>query len=161
MNFGPEFWCPPSDLSTHGHHGLKEEEMDMDVPSPKKKSGKSKAAARKDPATQQQHKQGKNGRLRPMGHRYAEQIAEDVLYDLIDEVDFWALDAAEGEGTDIVGAPVAEKGRATSVVAELETAAGLSMDGIGVGLGEERAVLGGGVLGGGGGEIKEIVQEEE
>jgi len=32
-----------------------------------------------------------------MGVRYAEQIAEDVVYDLIDEVDFFMQDGGEIE----------------------------------------------------------------
>ncbi len=83
-----------------------------------------------------------------MGERYVEQIAEDIVYDLVDEVDFWVLDA--GENADAVGAEGgadAQKRNSVSTAAGIAAAAGIV---------EQTSMLGGG-----GGEIKEIVQEEE
>ncbi|KAL8993924.1 MAG: hypothetical protein Q9169_005975 [Polycauliona sp. 2 TL-2023] len=136
VNFGPDFWCPPSDLAmAEGDDGQDANDEEMD--------GSATTLAPKDPKTQRQHDQGKNSRLRGMGERYTEQIAEDIVYDLIDEVDYWMLDLIENPdaaGTD--GASI-QKAQSASTAAGMETVEGLSQ------------------LGGGGGEIKEIVQEEE
>lgn len=146
VNFGPDFWCPPSDLAlpmTNGSGPGDADETDIDEVAGEKSAT---ALASKDPATQKQHSHGKNSRLRGMGERYVEQIAEDVVYDLVDEVDFWVLDGMENADAVGTGGIQAEKGRTTSVAAEMASGAGLVEQG---------------VLGGGGGEIKEIVQEEE
>ncbi|KAL8729575.1 MAG: hypothetical protein Q9166_004655 [cf. Caloplaca sp. 2 TL-2023] len=137
VNFGPDFWCPPSDLAVPGQEdGDDGEDEDMQVNS-------ATALAPKDPKTQKQHSRGKNGRLRGMGERYIEQIAEDVVYDLVDEVDFWMLDAMESLDAAGTEGAATQKGRSDSTPAGMETVGGLTE------------------LGGGGGEIKEIVQEEE
>ncbi len=36
-----------------------------------------------------------NGKVRAVSERYDEQIAEDIVYDLIDEVGFWMLDGGK------------------------------------------------------------------
>ena len=41
---------------------------------------------------------GSHSKLKPMSDRFNEQIAEDIVYDLVDEVDFWALDGGNSEG---------------------------------------------------------------
>ncbi|KAL8692461.1 MAG: hypothetical protein Q9218_002529 [Villophora microphyllina] len=133
VNFGPDFWCPPSDLAVGIDAG---EEDDHENTKPKGR----------DAATKQQHSQGKNSRLRGLGERYVEQIAEDVVYDLVDEVDFWIMDALD-ENKDETGGAAAQKGRSASTAAGMDAGGGM--------LAEQ------GILGGGGGEIKEIVQEEE
>jgi COMPASS component BRE2 len=107
VNFGPDFWYPPPD------YGPKDDvEMtgiDELAPSNLKK-------------------------LRAVGERYDEQIVEDVVYDIVDEVDFWLQDGG-----------VSGKGATAGV---LRASAGVSaQDG-----------LGGGVLGS---EIKELVQDDE
>ncbi|KAL8919810.1 MAG: hypothetical protein Q9172_004790 [Xanthocarpia lactea] len=137
INFGPDFWCPPSDLAAAD--GVDGEDADDDVPM----DGNAIAMAPKDPKTQKQHSQGKNSRLRGMGERYVEQIAEDIVYDLIDEVDFWMLDAIENPDAAAADGAASQKARSASTAAGMETVEGLTQ------------------LGGGGGEIKEIVQEEE
>lgn len=139
VNFGPDFWCPPSDLAVPGQEDGDEGE-DGDV-----NDHGATALASRDPATRKQHSQGKNSRLRGMGERYVEQIAEDVVYDLVDEVDFWMLDAVENPDAGGMEGAAAQKGRSASTAAGMDTAVVLTE-------------LGGG---GGGGEIKEIVQEEE
>lgn len=149
VNFGPDFWCPPSDLAIPH---IKDAAVAANERSAaiEEEDKTATGLALKDPATQKQHSQGKNSRLRGMGERYEEQIAEDIVYDLVDEVDFWVLDAAEGNADAAGGVEEggeAQKGRSTSTVTEMATAAGIT----------EQA----GMLGGGGGEIKEIVQEEE
>ncbi|KAL8929048.1 MAG: hypothetical protein Q9208_001491 [Pyrenodesmia sp. 3 TL-2023] len=147
VNFGPDFWCPPNDLAVPTVNDVAVAAND-DVGSIKEEDKTASTLAPKDPATRKQHSQGKNSRLRDMGERYVEQIAEDIVYDLVDEVDFWVLDA--GENADAVGADggaEAQKGTNAATAAGMLAPAGIV----------EQASM----LGGGGGEIKEIVQEEE
>ncbi|KAL8975169.1 MAG: hypothetical protein Q9197_000593 [Variospora fuerteventurae] len=165
VNFGPDFWCPPGDLavpisnSGGGYYSAAAEDENENHDAIKKTDQSSAAGAIAPEDTppaatrKQQHIQGKNSRLRGMGERYVEQIAEDIVYDVVDEVDFWVLDAGEmmadvaagtGEGAE------AQKGRSSA-----STVAGMMMVPPG-GMVEQA-----GMLGGGGGEIKEIVQEEE
>lgn len=73
---------------------------------------------------------------RPVAERYDEMIVEDIVYDVIDEVGFWAM----GVGRDRVGGKVGgEKGG---------MGAGGGMGGRGMGLGENDE------------EIKELVQDD-
>ena len=63
VNFGPKFWYPPP--------GFHDDDVDMvgnDQPSSKLR------------------------KLRAVSDRYDEQIVEDIVYDIIDEVDFWIQD---------------------------------------------------------------------
>ncbi|KAL8849661.1 MAG: hypothetical protein Q9221_005351 [Calogaya cf. arnoldii] len=136
VNFGPDFWCPPSDLAT-AFGDDDQDAVDNDM------AGSAIALAPKDPKTQRQHSQGKNSRLRGMGERYIEQIAEDIVYDLIDEVDFWMLDAIENPDAVGTDGAATQKAHSVSAAGGMETVEGITQ------------------LGGGGGEIKEIVQEEE
>ena len=73
VNFGPHFWYPPPGFED-------DDEVDMigsDQPPPSSKSG----------------------RLRAVGERYDEQIVEDIVYDIVDEVDFWLQDGGvSGKG---------------------------------------------------------------
>lgn len=71
VNFGPDFWYPPPDDEA------------------------SSTTADPEPARAQRTK------LRPLSERYVEQIAEDIVYDIIDEVDFWMQDG--GGATDKIG----------------------------------------------------------
>jgi COMPASS component BRE2 len=68
VNFGPDFWFPPPEI-------LKQRETDTQM------SGSTAEA---------QINEGR--KLRPLGERYKEQIAEDVVWDIIDEVDFFMQD---------------------------------------------------------------------
>ncbi|KAL9624347.1 MAG: hypothetical protein Q9204_007876 [Flavoplaca sp. TL-2023a] len=136
INFGPDFWCPPSDLSTaKGDNGQDADNNDM--------GGGASNLATRDPKTQRQHAHGKNSRLRGMGERYIEQIAEDIVYDLIDEVDFWMLDLIENPDAAEIDGASTQKAQSASTATDMEIVEGITQ------------------LGGGGGEIKEIVQEEE
>jgi COMPASS component BRE2 len=82
VNFGPDFWFPPPDLSpTNGE-------------------------------STESHQNGTvRSSLRPVSDRYREQIVEDIVYDIIDEVDFWMQDG--GGATDSVG--VQEKSDAVAM----------------------------------------------
>jgi COMPASS component BRE2 len=72
VNFGPEFWYPPSGLSNDGQADSNETPVET-LP----------------------------GKLCAVSTRYEEQIAEDVVYDIVDEVDFWMRDG--GGMTDVAG----------------------------------------------------------
>lgn len=141
-NFGPDFWFPPPDFATSNS-----EEDDVDMLS---------ADPPINPITDTKDTiEGCNSRLRALGERFNEQIAEDVLYDIIDEVDFWAQDGGDSETKE------GEKG------AVALGSGGLHMQNVAGGVTEEEG-LGSGGLGGAGfgigdgpGEIKELVQEEE
>ena len=90
VNFGPKFWYPPP-----GHEGDKnppsgpaadEDEVDM---------------IRSDGETSLAPNSGlpagpvwppSLSKVRPMQQRYVEQIAEDVIWDIIDEITYWVQD---------------------------------------------------------------------
>lgn len=111
-NFGPAFWFPPPEMA-------KSEDVEMGNTS----------EANVNPATTK-HIAGTNTHLRAISERFNEQIAEDIVYDLIDEVDFWALDVAEGAMTglndigDAVMGPVDPEAADVGVGAELASGAG-------------------------------------
>lgn len=65
LNFGPKFWFPPPQSSDDV--SMREAETDV-------------------PITHESQK------LRGIGERYDEQIVEDIVYDIVDEVDFWVQD---------------------------------------------------------------------
>lgn len=117
VNFGPDFWFSPPCLT-------EDQDVDMDA------DGETTAnrSAKKS---------------RGVGERYNEQIAEDIVYDLVDEVDFWTQDG---------GLRDAQKrldDHATSNVGAVDPEAS--------GLGAAVQDIGGQQAG----EIKEVVQEEE
>ena len=127
-NFGPDFWYPPPELSNY------DEDVDM--------IGDNAATTASKSGTPTSLK-----KLRPLAERYNEQIAEDILYDVIDEVDFWAQDGGDtetkGRGAD---KPVTALGPVDPTAAGVDSAAAQIGD-----------------IGGSGptGEIKEVVQEDE
>jgi COMPASS component BRE2 len=69
VNFGPDFWCPPEEMA-------KQHEQDTQMANGE--------------TTEQHIPEGR--RLRAIGERYKEQIAEDIVWDIIDEVDFFTQD---------------------------------------------------------------------
>lgn len=76
VNFGPTFWYPPEDLS--------------------KAVSKSVESDSKTEWNSQSREE-----IRGIGERYVEQIAEDVVYDVIDEVDFFVQDGGSSEMLDV------------------------------------------------------------
>ena len=108
MNFGPNFWYPPPSSEDN-------EEVDM--------IGNDQPTA------------PKLRKLRAVGERYDEQIVEDIVYDVIDEVDFWMQDGG-----------VSGKGVTNGVLRSSDEAT--VPDGMQIG----------GALGS---EIKELVQDDE
>ncbi|KAF2123180.1 Ash2-trithorax family protein [Lophiotrema nucula] len=80
VNFGPDFWFPPEEI-------LKQREKDTEM------FGNS--------TTEPHIPDGR--KLRAVGERFKEQIAEDVVWDIIDEVDFFIQDGGweyKGESWD-------------------------------------------------------------
>ncbi|PBP15805.1 Ash2-trithorax family protein [Diplocarpon rosae] len=107
VNFGPDFWYPP------GGDGEPDDEVDM--------------IGSDQPTTNKLQK------LRAAGERYDEQIVEDIVYDIVDEVDFWMQDGG-----------VSGKAAAN----DIRSSAGVSLP---------SAMISGGL----GSEIKELVQEDD
>lgn len=82
VNFGPDFWYPPPGYdTTQGEVDIIRPSTDTSV------------------------------KIQALSERYCEQIAEDVVYDIVDEVDFWMQDG--GGATDRQG--VAEKSDAVAL----------------------------------------------
>ncbi|RFU34856.1 hypothetical protein B7463_g1484, partial [Scytalidium lignicola] len=115
INLGPNFWYPPPEFTDPM------EDVDMignDVP-----------------------RVSKLHKLRAVSERYDEQIAEDIVYDIIDEVDWWMHDGASTTRRD--GSQNAIPGSS------------IGLDGASDG---DQMSIGGGVPSD---EIKEIVQDDE
>lgn len=73
VNFGPKFWFPPP--------GYEHDQASEDV---------AMTGTDEEPTVKV-----KQEAPRPMVERYDEQIVEDVVYDIVDEVDFWMQDGAK------------------------------------------------------------------
>jgi COMPASS component BRE2 len=71
VNMGPNFWCPPDEIARR-HEREKDTQMQG------------------NDAIEEAAPEGR--KLRAIGDRYKEQIAEDVVWDIIDEVDFFIQD---------------------------------------------------------------------
>ena len=96
MNFGPDFWFPPEELEGFGETEQKVEEVRPEVADTEMTD-----APQADVAVEKkEEKQGVG--MRGMGVRYAEQIAEDVVYDIIDEIDFFVQDGGKLEEDEAV-----------------------------------------------------------
>lgn len=135
-NFGPDFWFPPPDFVPAAATSTGDEE-DVDLVRVDLSAASSTSRTNKSV-------EGKNNkRLRAVQERFAEHIAEDIVYDLIDEVDFWAQDGGGNQARGMSGL-------------------GLQMGGLGPDGDLDAGRLGvGGLSGEDMGEIKELVQEEE
>lgn len=84
VNFGPHFWYPPPELEA----AAADDVMMVDVG-----GGDDRGAGLLAPMSLT--------KLRPVADRYEEQIAEDIVYDLVDEVYFWVLDGCKAEAGDV------------------------------------------------------------
>jgi COMPASS component BRE2 len=84
VNLGPDFWYPPPDYGDEESH---DDEVDM-------------VGSDQPPVI-------KNPRLRSVSERFSEQIAEDIVYDLVDEVSAFMENLGNGgqgaENTAMVG----------------------------------------------------------
>ena len=78
VNFGPDFWYPPPDIQTSLRPGAeKDGDGDVQMTSTEVKASNAHSL------------------LRPICERFDEQIAEDVVFDIVDEVDFCMQDGGE------------------------------------------------------------------
>ncbi|KAF4774315.1 SPRY domain-containing protein [Colletotrichum scovillei] len=84
VNFGPDFWFPPP--------GLEESSDDNEVSMIDAGQEESKKAA---PSSSSVPAYPGLDQVRPVSERYTEQIVEDIVYDIIDEVDFWVQDGCK------------------------------------------------------------------
>ncbi|KAH6625169.1 hypothetical protein C7974DRAFT_395548 [Boeremia exigua] len=102
VNMGPDFWCPPP--------GLRVDDFNLSTA-----SGPATAADTADAAANTPTPDVIEGRtLRPISIRYKHQIAEDVVWDIIDEIDFFAQDGGweyKGAAPQDVGGGAALKAR--------------------------------------------------
>ena len=107
VNFGPDFWYPLDELEREELVAEGTEEKALD----KAESGAlaeanaldgqdtdmPDAPAQGESAARKEQEKVAQGSMRGMGVRYTEQIAEDVVYDIIDEVDFFVQDGGRSE----------------------------------------------------------------
>jgi COMPASS component BRE2 len=109
INLGPDFWYPPPGSDPD------DDEVDM-------------VGSDQQPAT-------RVNKARPVSDRYDEQIVEDIVYDIVDEVDFWMQDGF------VVPNQIRNRTLAPSTSSNIggESGEGIMADG----------------------EIKELVQDEE
>lgn len=88
VNMGPDFWCPPPELS--------QPSLSQTQPQSQPQTSADTAMSGTDvptPSSSKPHIDIVDGRrLKPLGLRYREQIAEDVVWDIVDEVDFFVQD---------------------------------------------------------------------
>ena len=180
VNFGPDFWCPPPGLFSHGGssaaaagggfldgngdshrdvvmtegidiHGGAVVDRAERIATTETKSGRE--AARSEPPFSRHRRM--RSVVRPVSERYDDQLVEDTLWDVVDEVDFWLRDG--GRVVDVVDAGGGSGNDVTN--------------GNGNGHGNAKAVPdGGGLAKGGGGlagmravgreEIKELVMDD-
>lgn len=80
VNFGPDFWYPPPGYEASGSQPQSSEDIEM--------ADDTVSATPADSAPASSNK------IQPISDRYTEQIAEDVVADIVDEVDFWMQDGA-------------------------------------------------------------------
>jgi COMPASS component BRE2 len=100
VNFGPDFWYPPSgykssdgtaasteNATAGGEAAAATEDVEMGGTAPVvDQDTVMVAAVASGPAP--------SGKLLPVSERYMEQIVEDIVADIVDEADFWMQDGA-------------------------------------------------------------------
>ncbi|KAL9085132.1 MAG: hypothetical protein Q9159_004858 [Coniocarpon cinnabarinum] len=93
VNFGPDFWCSPEELEdTGGKQKGKEESQENPQEDTEMTDAPAAGTEQKD---EKEEERLVGVGMRGIGVRFAEQIAEDVVYDVIDEVDFFVQDGAK------------------------------------------------------------------
>lgn len=90
VNFGPAFWFPPPGYG----EAAKEEQGDVEMGGASDTAGAATDTVMVADTVVAASGPRPVGRLQPLSERYAEQIAEDVVADIVDEVDFWMQDGA-------------------------------------------------------------------
>lgn len=101
VNFGPDFWFPPAGLESfvfaEGPRANKSDGEDVRMEDADGESGPADEARRK--VHNEERMMGgadvSRHRLRGIGERYREQVAEDIWADIIDEVDYFMQDGGE------------------------------------------------------------------
>ncbi|TEA21788.1 Set1 complex component ash2 [Colletotrichum sidae] len=91
VNFGPDFWFPPA-AAAAAAAATTDKNKDADV--------EMVDDGQKEPKPEQPAEASKLSypgldQVRPVSERYTEQIVEDIVYDIIDEVDFWMQDGCK------------------------------------------------------------------
>jgi COMPASS component BRE2 len=94
VKFGPNFWHPPLGYESDNHHPNGEaaaDEDDVDViRSATSETGPDGEISR-TPNSRRAWPPSLS-KVRPMEQRYVEQIAEDVVWDIVDEITYWVQD---------------------------------------------------------------------
>ena len=165
-NFGPNFWFPPAELSLSKTAGQRMiaastsigDDEDVDMIGANETNGTTAITANGTAAGSADSK-----RLRPLSERYDEQIAEDILYDIIDEVDLWMTEGGNlNTGTQINGGRGLLK---SGVDTEAMVIDGIAAEDVGAESVGQNGVQQGTVpmamAVDGNGELNEIVQDEE
>lgn len=143
VNFGPDFWYPPVGLELRTRH---ETDGDIDM------IGGGHPAEPVTPIS------GLKAPLRPISDRFEEQIAEETVYDIVDEVDFWAQDTSYGEKE----GPEAVQSASLSEKVPVGFLGPLGSEASDARAVVQQVVDGSRILGSGGeGVIKEVIQEDE
>lgn len=88
INLGPSFWCPPPGIKSG---------TSVNSPDGKENNEQVDHQAKLEEEEAVINGLGVPSRIRSIGDRYKEQIAEDVMWDLIDEVDFYMQDGGTTE----------------------------------------------------------------
>ncbi|RYP71801.1 hypothetical protein DL769_004607 [Monosporascus sp. CRB-8-3] len=120
VNFGPDFWYPPPDLTVAADNptantnnttdpaaaaadpedgdvdmiGVPYDDDDNDNNNDKSRSNDAEDNDDSEGIARRAREGARVDRLRPLAERYDEQIVEDVVADIVDEVDFWMQDGA-------------------------------------------------------------------
>lgn len=125
VNFGPDFWAPPDELAPQYSPSSKEEQPQQqqqdttdpadaqmqDAPAPVPSSSDPPQPSTSKPHKPKSTSSASNTRpLRAIGTRYKEQIAEDIVWDLVDEVDFFMQDGGWDYSGDMLLHEVAADG---------------------------------------------------
>lgn len=96
VNMGPDFWFPPTHLvPAKGFDGTSAASADADgvkVEEPAETANLHGLGSWDEEVAIREGRNPPRSRLRGVGERYKEQIAEDVVYDIMDEVDFYVQD---------------------------------------------------------------------
>ena len=156
VNFGPDFWFPPPELpdlqkekskaSAPAATNTTDKEDDVDMITTPEDDNKVSPTTTKSNSILGYRDPN---RVRGMWERYNEQIAEDIVYDIIDEICFLQEDGWPEPQAEDSGAASSSSAAVTSRATDPTGPGNATMSGESEGSGAPA------------GEIKEIVQEEE
>ena len=89
VNFGPDFWCPPQELVSSKKNG---DATEVKIEEPAQTTNLAGLGTYDQDQAMREAMNPPRSRLRGINVRYDEQIAEDILSDIMDEVDFYMQD---------------------------------------------------------------------